>query len=371
MTRRSGRRWPWPPTSASSRRGPSRRRTTDRLGLTIPPDELLNSLTVEPVGAELVLLTLTAPNDAEAVRRLDALTAVYLEFRAEQLALQSKVVVDGLQRAHRRTAGRRGRAGDADGKADRVTHRSERQQAERPDRPAGLHPGPDRFVAAVGRGCHAAQRLRGGVQPGARPPGRRAGAGQPHLRAGAGVRADRRGRPRLRNGAVLRHHLGQAASAIRRRERPRRSGADQRRADHPVTEDVALVAPACTLGTVAGPTSGSGWPTRSRTSCCGRTGGVGSRWQASTTPMRSASPSPRPPAASLTVAARSPSSISPHGAAAFFARSQRPPIRRRADRAAAPGATGARPPSRADLLPVGHWDDGENNALAGAAETSP
>jgi len=72
-------------------------RTTSRLGLTVPPDVFLNTLTVEPVGAELVLLTLTAPNDAEAVRRLNALTAVYLEFRAEQLGLQSKVVVDGLR----------------------------------------------------------------------------------------------------------------------------------------------------------------------------------------------------------------------------------------------------------------------------------
>jgi len=71
-------------------------RTTARLGLAVPPDEFLNTVTVEPVGAELVLLTLTAPTDAEAVRRLNALTAVYLEFRAEQLSLQSKVVIDGL-----------------------------------------------------------------------------------------------------------------------------------------------------------------------------------------------------------------------------------------------------------------------------------
>ena len=72
-------------------------RTVTSLGLTLSPEDFLESLTIEPVGSELLLLTLTAPNDAEAVRRLDGLTSVYLEFRAEQLSLQSKVVVDGLQ----------------------------------------------------------------------------------------------------------------------------------------------------------------------------------------------------------------------------------------------------------------------------------
>ena len=81
-------------------------RTIARLGLTVTPDDFLKSFTIEPSGTELLLLTLTAPNDAEAVRRLDGLTSVYLEFRSEQLSLQSNVFVDGLQAAHRKTAKR-------------------------------------------------------------------------------------------------------------------------------------------------------------------------------------------------------------------------------------------------------------------------
>jgi hypothetical protein len=72
-------------------------RTVANLGLPVAPEDFLKSLTIEPEGSELLLLTLTAPDDAEAVRRLNAVTSIYLEFRAEQLSLQSNVVVDGLQ----------------------------------------------------------------------------------------------------------------------------------------------------------------------------------------------------------------------------------------------------------------------------------
>jgi len=72
-------------------------RTITRLGLTTPPDDFLKSFTIEPTGSELLILTLAAPDDAEAVRRLEALTSVYLEFRSEQLSLQSNVLVDGLR----------------------------------------------------------------------------------------------------------------------------------------------------------------------------------------------------------------------------------------------------------------------------------
>ncbi len=72
-------------------------RTTTLLGLSEAPDDFLKSVTIEPTGSEILLLTLTAPNDAEAVRRLDALTSTYLKFRGEQLSRQSQVLVDGLQ----------------------------------------------------------------------------------------------------------------------------------------------------------------------------------------------------------------------------------------------------------------------------------
>jgi hypothetical protein len=71
--------------------------TIARLGLTTTPDEFLKSVTVVPVSAELMELTLIAPTDAEAVRRLDALMSVYLKFRAEQLSARSNSLVAGMQ----------------------------------------------------------------------------------------------------------------------------------------------------------------------------------------------------------------------------------------------------------------------------------
>jgi hypothetical protein len=72
-------------------------KATTRLGLSVAPEDFLKSVTVEPVSSDLLALTLSAPTDAEAVRRLDALTSIYLEFRAEQLSLQSKILVDGMR----------------------------------------------------------------------------------------------------------------------------------------------------------------------------------------------------------------------------------------------------------------------------------
>ena len=71
-------------------------RTVAALGLSMTPDEFLDTVTSETVGSQLLELRLSAPNDAEAVRRLNSLTAVYLAFRAEQLSLQSDVLINGL-----------------------------------------------------------------------------------------------------------------------------------------------------------------------------------------------------------------------------------------------------------------------------------
>jgi hypothetical protein len=70
--------------------------TIEGLGLTMRPEDFLASLTAEPVSSTLLSITLAAPTDAEAVRRLETLTSVYLDFRAEQLSVQSKVLVDGM-----------------------------------------------------------------------------------------------------------------------------------------------------------------------------------------------------------------------------------------------------------------------------------
>ncbi len=72
-------------------------KTIAGLGLTMTPDDFLNSVTVEPVSSDLVSLTLAGPTDTEAVRRLSVLTSTYLDFRAEQVSVQSNVLVDGMK----------------------------------------------------------------------------------------------------------------------------------------------------------------------------------------------------------------------------------------------------------------------------------
>ena len=71
--------------------------TIANLGLAMTPDEFLKNLTAEPVSSEILLLTLSAPSEAEATRRLAALTSVYLGFRAEHLTAQSNAYIDGMQ----------------------------------------------------------------------------------------------------------------------------------------------------------------------------------------------------------------------------------------------------------------------------------
>jgi hypothetical protein len=71
--------------------------TIERLGLTTSPQDFVGSLTVEPASFSLLSITLAGPTHVEAVRRLEALTSIYLDFRAEQLFVQSKVLVDGMK----------------------------------------------------------------------------------------------------------------------------------------------------------------------------------------------------------------------------------------------------------------------------------
>jgi capsular polysaccharide biosynthesis protein len=72
-------------------------KTIASLGLTMTPDEFLKSVKVESVSSELMSVTISAPSDAEAIRRLTALATIYLAFRSEQLTLQSNLLVDGMQ----------------------------------------------------------------------------------------------------------------------------------------------------------------------------------------------------------------------------------------------------------------------------------
>src|SRR5688500_12499826 len=72
-------------------------KTIASLGLNMTPDGFLKSVKVEPVSSELMSVTISAPSDAEAIRRLTALATIYLAFRSEQLTLQSNLLVDGMQ----------------------------------------------------------------------------------------------------------------------------------------------------------------------------------------------------------------------------------------------------------------------------------
>ncbi|HET9304275.1 MAG TPA: hypothetical protein VFO20_16005, partial [Propionibacteriaceae bacterium] len=72
-------------------------KTIANLGLSMTPDDFVKSVTPVRTSPELLTVTLTGPGDAEAVRRLEVLTSIYLEFRAEQLTSQSNVFVDGIR----------------------------------------------------------------------------------------------------------------------------------------------------------------------------------------------------------------------------------------------------------------------------------
>jgi capsular polysaccharide biosynthesis protein len=70
--------------------------TVTNLGLAMTADDFLSTVTAVSASSDIMSLTLTAPTDDEAVRRLNSLTSTYLDFRAAQLQLQSNVVVDGM-----------------------------------------------------------------------------------------------------------------------------------------------------------------------------------------------------------------------------------------------------------------------------------
>jgi capsular polysaccharide biosynthesis protein len=68
--------------------------TTSALGLTMSPEDLINSVKAVPSGSpEILQLNMSAPTEAEAVRRLDRFTKDYLGFRANQISAQSEVKI--------------------------------------------------------------------------------------------------------------------------------------------------------------------------------------------------------------------------------------------------------------------------------------
>ncbi len=121
----------------------------DELDLTMLPEDFLKSFIVEAESSELMTLTLSAPTDAEAVRQLQGLTAIYLDFRAEQLSLQSENFTNGLQERIRRLQTDVEGAHPADRAAQGRRVRGHSDQAERPGRATDQPQRPDRGPAAV------------------------------------------------------------------------------------------------------------------------------------------------------------------------------------------------------------------------------
>ena len=72
--------------------------TVAKLGLDMTPEDFRKTLTVVQISSELLSIELNAPTGDEAVRRLDTLSSTYLDFRAQQLTLQSNSTVQGLQK---------------------------------------------------------------------------------------------------------------------------------------------------------------------------------------------------------------------------------------------------------------------------------
>jgi capsular polysaccharide biosynthesis protein len=72
--------------------------TIKDLGLSISPQAVLSSVKAVPTGStEILQLTMSAPTDADAVRRLDAFTKEYLSFRAKQISAQADTLIKGYQ----------------------------------------------------------------------------------------------------------------------------------------------------------------------------------------------------------------------------------------------------------------------------------
>jgi capsular polysaccharide biosynthesis protein len=71
-------------------------RTIKALGLTMTPQAIMSSVKAVPTGsAEVLDLTMSAPTDAEAVRRLKMFAKQYLAFRATEITAQSNILIKG------------------------------------------------------------------------------------------------------------------------------------------------------------------------------------------------------------------------------------------------------------------------------------
>lgn len=72
-------------------------RTVDRLGLAITPEAFQGSVSAVATTPEILAITVSATDEAEAVRWAQALTTTYLDFRSAQLRSLTSGVVDGYR----------------------------------------------------------------------------------------------------------------------------------------------------------------------------------------------------------------------------------------------------------------------------------
>lgn len=69
--------------------------TIAALGLSMEPESIQKSVTAVPTTSDVLVVTLSGPSDAEAVRRLSAFVTAYLDFRSTQVSAQSDVLIQG------------------------------------------------------------------------------------------------------------------------------------------------------------------------------------------------------------------------------------------------------------------------------------
>jgi capsular polysaccharide biosynthesis protein len=65
----------------------------DSLGLALSPEDFQATVNATPMSNQLMAVTVSAPTDAEAITRINALTKVYLDFRAQQLSSATNTAI--------------------------------------------------------------------------------------------------------------------------------------------------------------------------------------------------------------------------------------------------------------------------------------
>lgn len=68
------------------------------LGLAVSPESFKGSVTATPIGSNVLVITVSAPDNQAALTRSRAMVSAFLKFRTEQLRAQSNALIDGYSR---------------------------------------------------------------------------------------------------------------------------------------------------------------------------------------------------------------------------------------------------------------------------------